>query len=599
LFLALNAGLRYLEEESQHMRIDLKRIRRKLLKPLRLWPLSLAKKVQVTFGAAVVLVLALALAIPYIWMGQLIKKDLLDAGRARSQTLLDRHFQLRQTPETALAPLDETGQAADANDPDMRWIRFTEAEAKQPLQLADEQRKMIDSLKAGQDRDDNVRLTKKEGRLESNYVRVFRATENCRSCHYPQGLPSAFELNKPIGAVLIRSRDLAGEIGETVFMNRLWIVVAGLIGGTGAIVAFYMITQRLILRPIRQLRALANNVAEGNLEIRSSIATHDEYEKLARAFNHMLDTLQATQEKVRQANKQLDTKIAELSERNIELFKANKVKSEFLANISHEFRTPLNAILGFAQVLREKPHELNKEKAQRYAENIITSGNSLLNMINDLLDLAKTRAGKMELHTEQTSVDTLLKDVLSQFSLLTKKKKIKVKLFLDSDLPPLMTDVGKVQQILYNFLSNATKFTPSRGRIEIRARFPSPGAQGAGPDSRMVRIAVTDTGCGIAEADREKIFEKFRQADGSITRESTGSGLGLAISTELAAMLAGSIGMESPPKGQSQGSTFWLDIPVTLTSEKREARSTDGKSEISKPEHETNTNGQDERFKTG
>jgi signal transduction histidine kinase len=548
------------------MRIKLSHIFQRLLKLLRLWPLSLAKKVQATFGVAVILVLALALSIPYIWMGQLTKKDLLDAGRARSRVLLDRHFQLKDAGQT-LPPLDNTGQVFDVNNAEMHWIRFTKDDQNTLSQLTEEVKKMLEALESDQDRDDNIRLTKKEGYLESNYVRIFRATEQCRTCHNPQDTASAFGLNESIGAVIIQSRDLAGEISNTVFMNRIWIIVAGLIGGTGAIVVFYMITQRLILRPIRQLRALANNVAEGNLQIRSSIATRDEYEKLAKAFNHMLDTLQATQEKLRQANKQLDTKIAELSARNIELFKANKVKSEFLANISHEFRTPMNAILGFAQVLREKPQLLKKEKAQRYAENIITSGNNLLNMINDLLDLAKTQAGKMELHIEEISIASLLNNLLSQFSLLTKQKKIKVKLLLDSDLPPLITDVGKVQQILYNFLSNSVKFTPSRGRIEIQAQFPSPGAQGTGPESRMTRIAVTDTGCGIAEADKRKIFEKFRQADGSITRESTGSGLGLAISTELAAMLAGSIGMESPPQGQSKGSIFWLDIPITLTKE--------------------------------
>jgi signal transduction histidine kinase len=219
----------------------------------------------------------------------------------------------------------------------------------------------------------------------------------------------------------------------------------------------------------------------------------------------------------------------------------------------------LNAILGFAQVLREKPHLLKKEKAQRYAENIITAGNRLLNMINDLLDLAKTEAGKMKLHIEEVSVPQLCKNLIASFSLLTKNKKIKVKLLTDSNIPPLMTDAGKVQQILYNFLSNAVKFTPPRGKIEIRANVLS--------DENTVRIAVTDTGCGIADSDKKEIFEKFRQSDGSITRESAGTGLGLAISKELAAMLAGSIGMESE---LDKGSTFWLDIPFTLV--KEEAR---------------------------
>ena len=549
------------------MRINVRHIWQRLLRFLRFWPLPLAKKVQVTFGAAVLLVLTLALSIPYIWMGQLIKKDLLDSGRSRSIVLLDRHFQLKE-PSQTLLPLDSIGQLRDPNDTDISWISFTEDDENILLELNKDVRDMIETLKEDPDRDENILLERNEDRIESNYVRIFRATGHCISCHNPQGSAGgAFVLNKLIGAVLIQYRDISSEINKTVFMNRIWIIVAGLIGGAGAIVVFYMITQRLILRPIRQLRALANNVAEGNLEIRSSIATRDEYEKLAKAFNHMLDNLQAMQKKLRQANKQLDAKIAELSARNIELFKANKIKSEFLANISHEFRTPLNAILGFAQVLKDKPLLLKKEKAQRYAENIITGGNSLLNMINDLLELAKTQAGKIELHIGEVSVADLLENLLSQFSLLTKKKKIKVKLIVQPDLPLVVTDVGKVQQILYNFLSNAAKFTPSRGRIEIEAQFPSPGARGTGPESRMIRISVTDTGCGVAEPDREKIFEKFRQADGSLTRESTGSGLGLAICTELAAMLAGSIGMESPPKGRSEGSTFWLDIPITLTKE--------------------------------
>jgi signal transduction histidine kinase len=341
-------------------------------------------------------------------------------------------------------------------------------------------------------------------------------------------------------------------------MNRVWIIAAGLIAGAGAIVAFYIITQRVILRPIRQLRGLANNVSEGNLDIRSAINTGDEYQKLAEAFNNMLDGLQAAQEKLRQANKQLDAKIVELSERNIELFKANQVKSEFLANVSHEFRTPLNAILGFAEILREKPNVLKEEKGQRYAENIIAGGKRLLNMINDLLYLAKTEAGKIKLHIEKTSVQQLCKSVVASFSSLTKKKRIKVKLSVDNNMPALMTDADKIQQILYNFLSNAVTYTPEHGRIEIRATM---------PDEKTVRIAVTDTGCGIAEPDKEKIFEKFRQVDGSLTRRSSGTGLGLAISKGLAIMLAGSIGVESE---LGKGSTFWFDIPVTLSKDENQ-----------------------------
>ena len=547
------------------MRINLKHIWLRFLKLVRLRPLSLAKKCQMAFGVAVAFTLVLALLLPYIWMRQLIKKDYLDTEQAKVETLLFReHFQLKDASESTLAPLNITGQVFDVNNPQMRWIRFNKDNEKQLQQLTDRQKEVVESLKKEEDRIDIISFEKKDGVPHSNYVRILKANDNCISCHNPQGSASAFSPNELIGAIVIQRP--AGDISKTILLSWVWISVAGLIAGTGAIVAFYWITQRVILRPIRQLRAIANNVAEGNLDIRSAIDTGDEYEKLAEAFNHMLDGLQAAQEKLRQANKQLDAKIAELSERNIELFKANKLKSEFLANISHEFRTPLNAILGFAQVLREKPGILNKDKTRRYAENIISSGNRLLNMINDLLDLAKTQAGKMELHIEKTSIGELINAAVASFSLQTKKKKIKVKVITDPDLPTIMTDTGKVQQILYNFLSNSVKFTSQQGRIEILAGFtPLEDSKfeirKSESPSRMVRIAVTDTGCGIAEDDREKIFEKFRQVDGSMTRESAGSGLGLTISKELAVMLAGSIGLQSEP---DKGSTFWLDIPVTL-----------------------------------
>jgi len=534
------------------MRINLKHLWLRTLRLMRLWPLSLAEKCRLTFGAAVIFILALALLLPYIWMGQLTKKALLDAGRAKAEILMGRHFQPQQRSQTAPAMLASTGAVLDANDKEVVWLRFSQT-GTEFAQVPDHQREIIRALKADASREEAVITQKRNGVRQSTYVRIFRANDNCISCHNPQGSAAALTRNEPVGAAIVERT--AADMSKIILMNRVWVVAAGFVAGLGAIVTFYMITQRVILRPIRQLRAIANNVAEGNLDIRSAIKTGDEYEKLADAFNHMLDSLRAAQERLRQANRQLDQKIAELSERNIELFKANKLKGEFLANISHEFRTPLNAILGFAEIMREKPQILQKEKGQRYVENIITSGNRLLNMINDLLNIAKTEAGKMELHIQQLCLPDLCKTVLGHFSALTKKKKIKTRLNIEDEVPMLTTDAGKVEQILYNFLSNAVKFTPERGRIEISARM---------LDEKTVRIAVTDTGCGIAETHKEKIFEKFRQADGSITRRSSGSGLGLAISKELATLLAGTIGLKSKP---GKGSTFWIDIPVALSKE--------------------------------
>jgi len=506
------------------------------------------------FGAAVLFSLIIALLIPYIWMRQLTQKVLLDTNKARVEsTLLRSHFRLSGSDGMVLPELDSQGAARDPNAPGVLWVDLHKEDAPTDLaRLSEVQRRLVDDLRDDEARDDDLALSRIDGQFQSDYVRLFRATDNCVRCHNPQGSAEPFSLNQLVGVAAVQTHGIGSDLRKTIFLNRIWIVMAGLIGGTGAIVAFYWITQRVILRPIRQLRALANNVAEGNLDIRSAIATGDEYEKLAAAFNHMLDNLQGAQEELRQANRQLDAKIAELSERNIELFKANKLKSEFLANMSHEFRTPLNAILGFAQVLREKPGLLRRDKGQRYAENIITSGNRLLNMINDLLDLAKAQAGKMELRIESVAVPQLCEALVTSLSLLVKQKKIKLRTQVEPDVPIIITDGGKVQQILYNFLSNAVKFTPARGLIQLRASM---------LNDKTLRLAVSDNGCGIALEDQEKIFDKFRQVDGSLTRESTGSGLGLAISKELADMLAGSIGMESE---LDIGSTFWLDIPTRL-----------------------------------
>ncbi|MHC4806616.1 MAG: hypothetical protein ACYTBX_10210 [Planctomycetota bacterium] len=214
------------------MRINLKHLLQRLLRRLRLSPLSLAAKCRLTFGAAVVFTLALALLLPYIWMGQLTKKALLDTGRARSQALLDRHFQLKDPAETALPALDKTGLAIDVNDPEMLWIRFTKENETELPQLTKEQNRMVQSLKANETTDDNIALTK------YGYVQIFRASDNCRSCHDPQGSAGPFSPNEMIGAVVIQPRALGGEIRDMKFMNLLFIFVAGLIGGTGAIVAF-------------------------------------------------------------------------------------------------------------------------------------------------------------------------------------------------------------------------------------------------------------------------------------------------------------------------------------------------------------------------
>ncbi len=530
----------------------------KLLHMLRLKPLSLAEKCRLQFGAAVLFSLTVALLIPYFWMSKLTEKIALDAGRAVSDTAFEKHFRIQTDSDKGLARHDESGRERKPENRASQWIRLDGNAKKATAGLSEKQQEVLARLIMDDHRDDFAWIDRLQSFATNNYISIVRATDSCISCHKSQGAASPFNKGAPVGALIVQTP--ARQLEKTILMNRLWISSAGLLAAIGAMVAFYIIAQRVILRPIRQLRALVGNISEGNLDARSAIKSGDEYENLSDAFNNMLDGLQESQEKLRQANKQLDAKIGQLSDRNIELFKANKLKSEFLANMSHEFRTPLNAILGFAQLLREKPAD-DVEKSKRYAENISTSGRALLNMINDLLDLAKAEAGKMEMRIEKTSIQQLCQSIVGFFAPLTEQKNIEIHLYIATDIPLVQTDYGKVQQILYNLLSNAVKFTPENGKVNITAGM---------LDDLTVRISIADSGPGIEVQNHEKIFEKFRQIDGSITRQGSGTGLGLAICRELADLLAGSISLESEP---GKGSTFSLDIPVNLKTEAETSKS--------------------------
>ncbi|MHC5085516.1 MAG: sensor histidine kinase [Planctomycetota bacterium] len=416
---------------------------------------SLAEKCRLQFGGAVLFSLILALLIPYFWMNKLTEKTALDSGRAISQVFYENHFEIGMSGSENRPPLSEN--AVLLTDPNhlVQLIRLSENTEQMPSALSDKQREELNLIRGKKTINDSAWTEQDvQGFVQNHYLRLVRAEENCLHCHTEEGLPPAFYNHQEVGVLVATTPAKALE--WTLFMNRLWVVVAGLLAGTGAMVAFYTIIQRVILRPIRQLRAQVNNIADGNYDIRSSIKTGDEYERLSDAFNHMLDNLMESQHKLEQANKNLDAKISQLSEKNIELFKANKIKSEFLANMSHEFRTPLNAILGFAELLREKP-AVDVEKSKRWAENIVSSGRSLLNMINDLLDLAKAESAKMEIYIDKTSVPKLLEGLTAFFSPLTEQKTIKVRLDVADDIPPIETDSQKVQQILYNLLSNAIK----------------------------------------------------------------------------------------------------------------------------------------------
>jgi signal transduction histidine kinase len=369
-----------------------------------------------------------------------------------------------------------------------------------------------------------------------------------------------------VGVVRVDVPYLTDE--NQLLLNRIVIVVSGMLGGTLAIVVFYLITSRLILQPVRVLKNTAEKVAQGDLKIRSAISTGDEFQHLSETFNTMLATLQASQDQLEATNRSLDTRVGELAQSNVDLFEANRMKSEFLTNVTHELRTPLNAIIGFADLMADTAKD---PKQQRYSENIRISAKQLLDLINDLLDLAKIEAGKLVLRDERVNVGDVCEAMANFMRPLAQKKNIDLELSVADDMPLITTDPGRFQQIIYNFLSNAIKFTPAEGRITINARNepapkpgspPQPGETPAAESGAAVRVSVTDTGPGISMDDQKVIFEKFRQLDGSVTRQHSGTGLGLAISRELAGMLGARIEISSAP---GKGATFSLIMPLTST----------------------------------
>jgi signal transduction histidine kinase/DNA-binding response OmpR family regulator/CHASE3 domain sensor protein len=248
-------------------------------------------------------------------------------------------------------------------------------------------------------------------------------------------------------------------------------------------------------------------------------------------------------------NTELNQAQVQLEERAEELQRSSKYKSEFLANMSHELRTPLNSSLILAKLLAENPEENLSAEQVKFAESIYSAGNDLLNLINDILDISKVEAGKLEIRPENTSVTRLVEALRGMFQPLATDKQLDFRFEVQDGAPQMLfTDRQRLEQVLKNLLSNAVKFTES-GSVSLSvAKAPNNG----------IAFSVGDSGIGIAVDQHESIFEAFRQADGTTNRRYGGTGLGLSISRDLAALLGGSINVTSKP---GQGSVFTLVLP--------------------------------------
>ncbi|HID22626.1 MAG TPA: HAMP domain-containing protein, partial [Planctomycetaceae bacterium] len=297
-------------------------------------------------------------------------------------------------------------------------------------------------------------------RNEYQYYGAVYATSLCIDCHY-----HATRTTADGQTVKVKAGELIGmakitlplaRTEETLHSTNAFVMTAEFIKIVLAILAVYLVIRYVITKPVLHLKKVSDAIAHGNLDMRADIRTGDEFEELSHAFNRMLRHLVTVQEELRELNADLDAKVDELAQVNLKLYEMNKLKNEFLATMSHELRTPLNSILGFSDVLANADNLTERQK--RYVANIATAGRTLLAMINDVLDLAKIEAGKMELQVVEFSVRDLIERQAAAMAPIAEKKNIELTWRVEEDVPTLKQDAGKLQQILNNLLSNAIKF---------------------------------------------------------------------------------------------------------------------------------------------
>ena len=437
----------------------------------------------------------------------------------------------------------------------------------------DFERKLIDELLAaapteqseGQNR--AVERTDDDGRY--HYYQPLRIDRSCWNCHREIMGDASIDLGAPLGVVQVTIPEPPANKERA----RLWTLLLGgaIVVAFLGLIAFYVVIRVAIVKPLRSLREVSEAIGRGDVSKRADLRTGDEFEALGAAFNRMMKFLVATQEKLRSLNSELEGKVDELAQANLQLYEMNRVKSDFMATMSHELRTPLNSILGFSDVLSSI--QTLDEKQKRYVNNINKSGRSLLNMINNVLDLARVDAGRLQAEPSEFRIEAVVAAQCDMAKPLVDKKNLELTSRFAENLPKMRQDEARIQQILNNLLSNAIKFTPEGGRIQIEIDrvFRSPLYQrafagGSNEPIAFLEMKVIDSGVGVALEDRQIIFEKFRQGKSAtegnmMTREHSGSGLGLSIVKELCKLLGGEVTLESQP---GFGSVFIVSLPWEL-----------------------------------
>lgn len=373
-----------------------------------------------------------------------------------------------------------------------------------------------------------------------------------------------------IGIIYLKA-DTSGLAQERILEPMRAMGILGLLSILGGLFAARFL-QGSITRPITELGKVAKKVeAERDFSVRAkSMGGGQEIEAMVTAFNDMLVTVQnrteelhlATEE-LEQTNRTLEDKVqertVELEHAMIAAKDANQAKSAFLAKMSHELRTPMNAIIGYSEILLEDAEDDEDEATCEDLNKILAAARHLLGLINDVLDLSKIEAGRMDLFVEEQSVAGLTEQVYSTVAPLVAKGANEFVIDCPKDIGVIRVDATKLRQILLNLISNAAKFT-EKGTITLKVERTS-----AGTDAR-IRFSVSDTGIGMSPEQMDRVFEAFTQAEASTASKFGGTGLGLAITKQFAQLMEGDVTLESE---MGKGSTFTVDLPVSVNDKTR------------------------------
>ena len=526
-----------------------------MIRLLRKLKMSLATKCQLLFGAAVVLVIGAALFVPWQRMEQLSEQPNESSARLLARAAIRDHIDRYDEDSERPATTQRSSATTQSVDPAPHLIGLDRMDSPDISRFESGSLHVFQRDPQREFRSSLLHTTERY-----RYAEPVLNGDSCIRCHSapPESTTRSAATLPAVGPQLlgIVSVDIPSQTsGQQQLLNRVFLLIAGLIAGTLAGVTMYLIITRIILQPVRVLQETAEKVSAGDLNIRSHIRSGDEFQQLSETFNQMLANLKTSNDRLKDMNKSLDSRLGQMSEANDALFESNRLKSEFLASVSHELRTPLNSILGFAELLKDSLPDESKQS--RYLQNITRSGTNLLDLINDLLDLAKIEAGKMAVRAQPLSLGDVFEGLVNLLKPMSESKKLTIAILVDADVPVIETDAARLQQILYNFLSNAIKFSPDGETIDLHAENLESG----------VRISVIDRGPGMPMETQRVIFEKFRQGDQSYTRQHGGTGLGLAIARELTQLLGGKIGVES---SEGNGARFWCELPQKIDSGDRE-----------------------------